>query len=97
MPNAAKVKGRFEQVKRDVYRKVGKPGKWLFVAKTGRRQTNGKWMVGNTEWKEARGAAWPWAHSVASAGGMPPPAGAGRWQVLAGSTWVEQTVEDRHG
>ena len=31
MPNAAKVKGRFEQVKRDVYRKVGKPGKWLFV------------------------------------------------------------------
>ena len=32
-----------------------------------------------------------WAQSVASAGGMPPPAGAGRWKVWDNTKWVEQT------
>ena len=38
-----------------------------------------------------------WAYSVVSAGGMPPPAGAGRWQVRDGSKCVEQTIQIRQG
>ena len=88
-PNAARVNGRFEQVEREVYRKVGEPGRWLFVAKDGR------WYVGFTEDKDARKTgSRGWAHSVAPAGGMPPPSAAGRWKVAHGGTkWVEQTVE----
>ena len=85
----AAINGRFEQVDREVYRKVGEPGRWLFVAKDGR------WYVGFTEDKDARKTgSRGWAHSVAPAGGMPPPSAAGRWKVAHGGTkWVEQTVE----
>ena len=87
-PFAAKVNGRFEQVELEVYRKVGEPGRWLFVNK------DGKWLVGTTADKDARKTkSAGWAVSVASAGGMPPPAGAGRWQVSDGTKLVEQTVE----
>ena len=52
-------------------------------------------MVGATARKDARKTkSAGYAHSVAPAGGMPPPAGAGRWKVLHGpGNWVEQTVE----
>ena len=30
-PSAARVNGRFEQVEREVYQKVGEPDRWLFV------------------------------------------------------------------
>ena len=33
---------------------------------------------------------------MASAGGLPPPAGAGRWKVACKGKWVEQTVQIRH-
>ena len=88
-PNAAWVNGRLELVEREVYRKVGEPGTWLFVDK------DDTWMVGDTESKDARKTeSASWAHSVASAGGMPPPAGAAEWKVTHGKdNWVEQTVE----
>ena len=87
-PKAARVNGRFEQVDREVYAKVGDPGVWLFV------DMHGRWVVGDTANKDARKTeSAGWAHSVASAGGMPPPAGAGRWKVYDGTKWVEQTVE----
>ena len=81
-----------EQVKREVYAKVVDPGRWLFVNK------EGEWVVGSTANKDTRktrstGAA----YSMASAGGMPPPAGAGRWLMFIDGEWVEQTVEVRHG
>ena len=88
----ASVNGRYEQVEREVYTyaKVGEPGLWLFVAKDGR------WHVGTTAGKDARKTkSWGQAHSVASAGGISPPAGAGQWQVCdgKGGWWVKQTVE----
>ena len=89
-PRAAPVNGQFEQVDREVFRKILEPDRWLFVAKAG------KWMVGPTARKDARRTeSNGWAQSVASAGVMPPPAGAGRWQVADGKGgWlVEQTVE----
>ena len=100
----AAVNGRYEQVDREVYHKVGRSGdrevgeagRWLFVTK------DGNWMVGSTAGRDARKTEpTGWAHSVASAGGMPPPAGMGRWQVCDSSDdddkwvddkWVEQTV-----
>ena len=87
--NASWVNGRFEQVNREVYRQVGDPDPWwLFV------NSNGTWWVSNTAGKDARKTGSNgWAHSVAPAGGMPPAAGAGRWQVFHGGRWVEQTVE----
>ena len=89
--NAVFVNGRFEQVEREqVYRKVGELGRWLFSAEDGR------WYVGSTAGKDARKTnPAGFAHSVASAGGMPPPAGAGRWKVGDGppGRWVEQTLE----
>ena len=84
------INGRFEQVDREVYRKVGEAGRWLFVAKSG------FWHVSNTADKDARKTeSRGLAHSVAPAGEMPPPAEAGRWQVAdgKGGKWVEQTVE----
>ena len=89
-PAAARVNGRYEQVEREVYGKVGEPDLWLFVA------IDGTWMVGPTAGKDGRKSkSAGWAQSVASAGGMSPPAGAGRWQVSDGKGgWlVEQTVE----
>ena len=88
-PNAARVNGRFEQVEREVYRKVGEPGRWLFVAK------DGTWWVSTTAKKDDRKTeSGGWAHSVASASGMPPLAGEGRWKVFfGGGKWDEQTVE----
>ena len=88
-PRADFVNGHFEQVEWEVYRKVGEPDRWLFVDK------DGEWMVGSTAGKDNRKTeSAGWAHSVASAGGMPPPAGSGRWQVVDGNgKWVEQTVE----
>ena len=89
-PRAAHLNGRFEQVEREVYRKVEVPDEWLFVDK------DGDWMVGSTAVKDARKTkSAGWAVSVASAGGMPPPAGLGRWQVSHGNDvvdWIEQTV-----
>ena len=90
-PNAAFVNGRFEQVDREVYAKVGEAGRWLFV------DMEDNWMVGPTADKDARKTeSGGWAHSVASAGGMPPPAGAGRWVVFDGSKGVEQTMQLSH-
>eukprot|EP01051_Picozoa_sp_SAG22_P014665 SAG22_NODE_1813_length_3512_cov_103.505703_1_plen_792_part_10 len=87
-PNADKVNGRYEFVDREVYRKVGDPGKWLFVNKTG------EWYVGSTAEKDARKTeSGGWAHPVAAAGGLPPVAGAVKWKVAHGNgNWVEQTV-----
>ena len=85
---AAKVNGRFEQVEREVYRKVGEPGLWLFVAK------KGTWSVGATAGKDARKTeSAGWAHSVALAGRMPPPVGTGQWHVHDDTKWAEQTLE----
>ena len=91
-PRAVFVNGRFEQVEREVYCEVGDPDKWLFVNK------EGKWTVGTTASKDARKTeSGGWAHSVASAGGMLPLAGAGRWMVDLGTfgnaNWAEQTVQ----
>ena len=87
-PYAANVNGLFEQVDREVYRKVGEPGRWLFV------DMLDQWVVSNTADKDVRKtSSMGWAHLVALAGGMPPPAGAGRWQVDDGSKWVEQTMQ----
>ena len=92
-PSAVRVNGRFEQVEREVYRKVGEPDEWLFIDK------DDEWTVGATAGKDARKTEWRGsallcsAHSVALAGGMPPPDGAGRWKVYDGTKWVEQTVE----
>ena len=88
----AAINGRFEQVDREVYRKVGDPDMWLFVAK------NGTWCVSTTAKKDARKTeSAGWAHSMAPAGGMPPPAAASRWKVArAGGMWVEQTLQIRH-
>ena len=87
-PNAASVNGRFEQVERGVYRKVGEPGLWLFVAK------KGTWSVGATAGKDARKTeSAGWAHSVALAGRMPPPVGTGQWHVHDDTKWAEQTLE----
>ena len=87
-PDAAKVNGRFEQVEREVYRKVGEPGLWLFVAK------KGTWSVGATAGKDARKTeSAGWAHSVALAGRMPPPVGTGQWHVHDDTKWAEQTLE----
>ena len=88
-PSAAAVNGLFEQVEREVYRKVGEPDTWLFVS------CKGKWVVGFTANKDDRKTeSNGWAQSVASAVGMPPPAGAGRWKVWDNTKWVEQTVGD---
>ena len=87
-PSAVDVNGRFELAEREVYRKVGEPDKWLFVC------SDGEWMVGATASKDARKTkSNGWAHTVASAGGLPPPAGAGQWKVRDGSDWVAQTVQ----
>ena len=88
-PDAAEVNGRFEPVDREVYAKVGDPDVWLFVA------MDGLWWVGGTANKDKRKTnSHGFAHSVAPAGGMPPPAGAGRWKVTHGKgNWIEQTVE----
>eukprot|EP01051_Picozoa_sp_SAG22_P006333 SAG22_NODE_409_length_10939_cov_1.956638_6_plen_870_part_00 len=87
-PEADLVNGRYEFVDREVYRKVGDPGKWLFVNK------DGTWRVGSTGSKDARKTGSDcWAHAAAAAGGLPPAAGAVRWKVYDGSSWVEQTVQ----
>ena len=71
--SAAYANGRFELAEREVYRKVGEPDQWLFV------DSNGCWMVGNTENKDARKTKSSGrAHTVAPAGGLPPPAGVGQ-------------------
>ena len=86
--SAAYVNGRFELAEREVYRKVGEPDSWLFVV------SDGCWWVGPTASKDARKTeSTGWAHTVASAGGLPPPAGAGQWQLYEGSDWVPQTVQ----
>ena len=90
-PNAAVLNGRFEQVEWEVYRKVGEPSRWLYVAK------NDCWMVGDTGGKDKRRTvSFGTAHSLVKAAGMPPPAGAGRWKVRDSGKWVEQTVKVRH-
>ena len=85
--NAAAANGRFKQVEREVFEKVGDPETWLFVA------TDGGWWVGDTEDKNAR-EAWGYAHSVCAAGEMPPSAGPAQWQLHDGEDeWVEQTLQ----
>eukprot|EP01050_Picozoa_sp_SAG11_P029798 SAG11_NODE_8534_length_1004_cov_1.662983_1_plen_334_part_11 len=89
-PNAETVNGRYEAtVEREVYRKAGDASTWLFVTKTG------KWMVGATADKDARKTrSSGWAHTVAPAGGRPPPAAAAvPWNVLCGKgDWREQAL-----
>ena len=92
-PDAAEVNGRFEQVEREVYAKVGELDRWLFV------DNDGNWMVGDTADKDARKTeSLGVAYSVDLGGGMPPPAGPGRWKVRDSTDgtrhgWVEQTVQ----
>ena len=86
--NATMINGRYEQIEREVYRKVGQPGTWLFVAKDNR------WMVGPTANKDVRKThSSGWAYARVPASGMPPPAGSGLWKVSNGNGWVEQAVE----
>ena len=84
---------RFEQMEREVYAKVGEPNLWLYI------NSKGNWLVGGTPGKDKRRTnSLGVGRSVASAGGLPPPAGPGRWQMHGdGSEWVEQTVQIRHG
>ena len=90
-PDAAEVNGRFEQVEREVYAKVGELDRWLFV------DNDGNWMVGDTADKDARKTeSLGVAYSVDLAGGMPPPAGPGRWEVrdsTDGTRHGQQTVQ----
>eukprot|EP01050_Picozoa_sp_SAG11_P035781 SAG11_NODE_13292_length_661_cov_1.393238_1_plen_125_part_00 len=86
---AALANGCYEFVDREVYRKVGEPDRWLFVAR------DGNWMVGPTTSKDARKTeSAGWAHAVAPAGGRPPAAGAIKWKLFDGSSeaWGVQTV-----
>eukprot|EP01050_Picozoa_sp_SAG11_P007701 SAG11_NODE_651_length_7926_cov_2.465057_1_plen_2511_part_00 len=86
---AALVNGCYEFVDREVYRKVGEPDRWLFIAR------DGNWTVGPTTSKDARKTeSAGWAHAVAPAGGRPPAAGAIKWKLFDGSskTWGVQTV-----
>ena len=90
-PNAAAVNGRYQQVAgfdRNVYRKLDDAEKWLFVA------ADDTWFVGSAANKD-ESATTGWAHSVAPAEGLPPPRGAGLWQVVHGDgqRWAEQTLE----
>ena len=88
--SAEYVNGRYEQTaEREVYRKLGDSGKWLFISKTG------KWMVGSTASKDERKTkSTGWGETVAAAAGLPPTAGASvRWQVHDDGNWVEQTVQ----
>ena len=85
--HAAAINGRFEQVEREVYRKVEEPDRWLFVDK------NEHWSVGGTTQKVSRKTrASCVAFQVAKAGGRPPVAGVVQWKVTDGNgNW--QTVE----
>ena len=76
------MSGSLGNFPREVYRKVGEPFRWLYVAK------NDCWMVGNTRGKEQRRThSFGAAHSLAKAGGQPPPAGraSGRCGIAAAS------------
>ena len=86
--NADTANGEFEQVEREVYRKVGDLDRWLFV------DVKNKWIVGNTANKDVRKTkSSGFAYLVAAAGRMPPPAGPSVWKVSGGNGWVEQTLQ----
>jgi len=88
-PSAGIANGRFELAERDVYRKVGGAERWLYIA------SSGWWWVGDTEDKDARETR-GWAHSVASANGLPPASGEAQWKVADGKGgWVEQALQLR--
>jgi hypothetical protein len=77
---ASYVNGLYAFKSRDTYRKVGDGGSWLYVA------ADGKWYTGWTGAKSERfrkptGSA----RTVAAAGGLPPAAGAVKWEI--GDKW----------